>query len=379
MGQLRIACVVLFCATACANTPSATSSKDSGHSPTDSGKSRDATRADSLAPTHPDTGSRADAPVDGQRSTDAGAHDSGDSHDAGALDAGPTPPPGAAAGGYLHRVFYEPFDDPATAVDVNDTKAPGYSFYPFTFFGAHALPASLLKVAGGTLTLGGDTSGYGAGVTTAHPATNSQGWDGVVFGGGAYFEATFSFEPANSDGGFPWPAWWTDPIEGLAARGANQWPGQAVGFEHSVELDFFEYDTWWWKGANTYGGAVHEWYGERTDAGGYQQVNNGGGGSAFDNALITVPSPPTWASLHKYGCLWVPYNSATPATPGYVQMWFDGVATTDKVTWIGTPGSPPPGTAPWTFSQTDQEHYAPILGTGPGQPVVFDEVQVWQK
>ncbi len=286
---------------------------------------------------------------------------------------GPSAPPAAIVAGYATRAFYENFAT-AMAVDSKNTKAAGYSFYPFTFYGAPAMAPSEMLLTGGHLVLGGKNGSYGAGIVTAHPANNAQGYEGQVFGGGAYFEATLSFDATKVANSSWWPSWWANPIEGLAGKGANQWPGQATGFTHSVELDFFEYDTSGFRGMNTFAGTLHEWYGPLP---GPSEVNNGGNGSSFNNNLITVPITTDFSKPHKYGCLWVPYNATTKA-PGYVQMWFDGQPTGDKVTWVGTPGNPTPINQPWAFSQTDQGHYAPILGTGDNDPMTVYEVQVWQ-
>lgn len=275
---------------------------------------------------------------------------------------GPAPATAADAG-YTCRTFYEPFDDISKAIDVNNTKAPGYSFYPFTFLGRHALDPSDFVVENGAFELAADNSGFGAAVITAHPAENSEGWEGTVFGGGAYFEATLSFDPANSDGSFPWPAWWADPIEGLADKGADQWPGQDPGYTHAVELDFFEYDH-----VNAYGTAFHEWYGPNGPN--KKKVTKGG---------MVGPRGTTWTEPHKYGCLWIPYDEATD-TPGSLEMWFDGTPQMPHVTWTAPPANAvPPPSDPWIFAQTDQGHYALMLGTGNGQPITVYEVQVWQK
>jgi hypothetical protein len=155
------------------------------------------------------------------------------------------------------------------------------------------------------------------------------------------------------------------------------WAGQAPGYEHFVELDIFEYNQWK-RGQNVYSGAVHEWYGiyRQTCPPNFCRVSNTNDTSNFDNFLITVPPATDFKQFHKYGLLWVP---ATPVSSGYVQYFFDGTATADRVTWSQfTNQAPPPGKAPWTFGVTDLMHYVLILGTGNNQPMTVRSVNVWQ-
>src|ERR1700720_4049275 len=66
------------------------------------------------------------------------------------------PAPGAfdpanpAASGYA-LVFDDEFNS-ASTIDVNNTKAPGFKWYPGNFFGG-ATPASYIQVSGGELQL----------------------------------------------------------------------------------------------------------------------------------------------------------------------------------------------------------------------------------
>jgi hypothetical protein len=97
-------------------------------------------------------------------------------------------------------------------------------------------------------------------LATATPSTNTQGWIGNVWGGGAYFEAQFSFNgTAVINSGFAgWPSFWSLAIEHLAAKLADQVPGQ--GYENFVEDDFFEFDNTGSEPAR-YGAGIHNWYG----------------------------------------------------------------------------------------------------------------------
>jgi hypothetical protein len=155
--------------------------------------------------------------------------------------------------------------------------------------------------------------------------------------------------------------------------------GQATGYDHFIETDFFEYDVWSFSPRNEYGGAMHDWWGiwQSTCTSGYCNVSNAGGdGTAFSNFQVQTPGTTDFTQVHAFGFLWIP---ATATTPGRATYVFDGKTTNDIVTWSQYTGdAPPPGMAPWTFGVLDQQHVVLILGTGAGEPMTIESVNVWQ-
>jgi hypothetical protein len=137
-------------------------------------------------------------------------------------------------------------------------------------------------------------------------------------------------------------------------------------------MDFFEYDTCW-AGLNTYGGATHDWGGTWDSENGWQYNYQN------DNSVIRLPKDVDFDKPHRYGYLWVP---ATPTSPGYAHYYFDGLTTTDKVTWSfydpDDPAPPPATKAPWKFGVNDCQHMALVLDTGAKQPMTVYTVAVWQ-
>ena len=141
----------------------------------------------------------------------------------------------------------------------------------------------------------------------------------------------------------------------------------------------FEYDTWTWAGQNTYGGATHDWGGTY----GTKEGKEGEKGWQYnyqnDNFVIRLPKDIDFTKPHRYGYLWVP---ATATVRGYAQYYFDGLATTDKVTWsyynAEKPPPPPAAAAAWKFGINDSQHAALVLGTGVNQPMTVYCVDVWQ-
>jgi hypothetical protein len=277
-----------------------------------------------------------------------------------------TPPPQAAAVGFNQLTFGSIWDFGwAPVLDRYETNQPGYQWYIQG-------PAGAMTVnSDGTLTVGAWQAN--SGISTVTRAGSS--WHGTAFGGGAYLEATLSFNPATINTSTGWPSFWTYPLEHLEAMysynpGYDQWAGQVWGYEHFIETDIMEkMDNSWW-----YGGYNHEWFGiyNRT-CGGY--------------CYYTVPwyqgnqAPPTGSSTnynipHRYGLLWVP---ATATTKGYLRYYFDGTPT-NTISWsqFNNQAPPPSLSTPWTFGALDREHMVLNLGTGVSTPVHVYEVVVWQ-
>src|SRR5882672_775314 len=171
-------------------------------------------------------------------------------------------PPGAAAAGYTVNTFSTNFT--ASNVDIANSGAARYSWYPWNLFGRHTNLSAIKINPDGSVTLAGDTTGPGGELISATPANNPAKFVGTAFGGGAYIDAEFKFDPddvarANSKG---WPAFWSLALESSVLKGAAQWPGQAPGYMHNVEVDFFEYLYLPYKvPRNIYGASMHDWYG----------------------------------------------------------------------------------------------------------------------
>ena len=325
-------------------------------------------------------GSRSPDSSEGGMGKDAGSDSAADATHP--VDAGPVAPSQAKAAGYTSETFSSTFAE--STVDTTNSQKSGFDWYLGQFFGGAATPASDLTFnSDGTLTFDGAGTSSNAGINTAAPSTDAAGWVGLAFGGGAYFEATYSFNPADTiaTGGDGWPSWWAMAIEHLAGLPSEQWSGQAAGYDHFIETDFFEYDVWSFSPHNEYGGAMHDWYGiyESTCGGGYCNVSNSsGGGTSFSDFVVETPTTTDFTTYHAFGFLWVP---ATGTTKGTATYYFDGKATNDVVTWSQYTGSesPPPGSAPWTFGVLDQQHLVLILGTGGKEPMRLKSVVVWQK
>jgi hypothetical protein len=278
----------------------------------------------------------------------------------------PFDPNDPAASGYL-LVFHDEFNS-ASTIDLNASGFPGFNWYPQQFFGRPPTSSNYIKAANGELTLSGMDATSFYTLASAAPSTNAAGYVGRAWGGGAFIESRFHFDPAlmNTNG---WPAFWSMAIEHMARPGiADQWPGLAAGYAHFIEDDFFEYDTYAFAGARSYGAALHDWYGIWNPTTGYSNTFNQA------NFFVHTPAGTDFNQFHIYAQLWVP---STNGQAGYVINYFDG-SPLSQVSWVGAgPGAPPPSGSS-LFSIIDQEHLVLCLGTGVGEPMVFDWVRVWQ-
>jgi hypothetical protein len=263
-------------------------------------------------------------------------------------------PAPAAAAGYMTPTF-----GPAVTM--------GRNWRDFNFFGMHGMGGR--QNGDGSVSIPGTEE---AAICSAWQDNSKRNkWAGIAFGGGGYFEATFSFTGANTALLKAWPAWWAIDIENMsqnAVTALTQWPGQPSGYGNWIEPDFFEYNH---RKTNEYGVQIHNWYGRFPHPDDVAAISNWSSG-------IRVPADFDWSKPHQYGFLWVP---ATASTRGYAQMYLDRVAVGPVVSWqqynpLVTP--PPPKVGSSAVSVMDTRHLALILSTGPENPVTVYAVSVWQ-
>ena len=283
----------------------------------------------------------------------------------------PEVPPQAAAVRYTVHTFSSRFN--ASDVDITGSSKTGFKWYPWKFFGSAAKLSGIAINTDGSVTLSGDTTGPNGQLATVSLAKMSTGFVGTAFGGGGYFEATLKFDPQDvlTNGFRGWPSWWSLAIEHIAHLDTEQWSQQEVGYEHFIEVDFFEYDLsaqvtnkdW-----NYYGGAMHDWYGV---------YSNGFKHESLPYFIVKrkVPTDIDFTQYHQYGFLWVP---ATASTKGYAQYYFDGRRLGQTTVWSQYTNQLPPPRSPWRFGIIDTNHLVLILGTGVKMPMTIKSVDVWQ-
>ncbi len=284
-----------------------------------------------------------------------------------------SPPPEAAQVGYTTNTFTSVFN--SSTVDLKATKNKGYKWYLWDLFSAKANPANIVLNSDNTVTLLGTPAQNGQIVTAVtYTATNT--FAGTAFGGGAYFEAEMKFDPqtvlaaGNVDN---WPSFWALQVEGNMV-GSDQWPGQAAGYRHSIETDFFEAGHYNPQPKSPgYGGSMHDWYGitGKTCDPGLCQAK-----MPFSSAFRVVPAGTDFNQFHRYGFLWVP---ATKTSMGFAKFYFDDQQLGPAQEWtLYTGQAPPAENQSWAFGILDQRHLFLTIGTGANQPLTVRSVNVWQ-
>jgi hypothetical protein len=298
----------------------------------------------------------------------------GDSGGAAPVTATAAAPMPAQQVGYTNRT-YGPSPMLITADHMNAGTA---SLFDWAFRGQQ-VGGSASPNSDGSISIVGGGSSPNAQVASARSGDTSGSFEGIAFGGGAYFEAVLKFDGwqgqstnANSLSG-GWPAFWGMAVEHLAQTGGDQVPGEATGYENFIEMDFMEYNIEAIQANDyVYSGSLLNWYGVlgQTCAQQYCVEQN-----SYPSKIRQLSDAVDFSQYHTYGALWVP---ATETVDGYLQWYFDGAAIGQQVSWsklIALWATPP---SPFSFGVADLQHLVLILGTGSQYPMTVSSVSVWQ-
>jgi hypothetical protein len=300
--------------------------------------------------------------------------------------------------------------------------------------GCSTSPRAYSQNADGSIGL----SGYGNSCSGANLATASQtktrnDWEGIAFGGGAYFEAAMSFTGqgngpyANGGPAFwaediehfsqgpyivgwpstanPWSATTSYPVNAMASFNNQLWmsnvadnrgnaPPSGTGhantwwrlYNNFYEIDFMEYDV----NEYSYQNGIGNWWGN--SAADLYPGTGGGTHNPYEavrgaTGSVLVPKGTDFSQPHKYGCLWVPAKGSgqTTTEQGYLKFYFDGAQVGATFYWNyhdpTQPAAyppPPPVNGDTAMSGMDWRHLFLMLGTGTTQPTTVQSVQVWQ-
>ncbi len=326
---------------------------------------------------------------------------------------GPCPPPtnfpctptnfdptNPAASGY-QLVQSDNFASVGTStIDMSNTGNPGFHWYLRQPFGGPPEPSSDFTTDANGLVI--TNSGAGFNITTAYPnsgAANGQQWVGTAFGNGGYFEIKMAFDGptvaacASTCG---YPTFWSMDVGHWANVGGDHWPGQAAGFTHFIEDDFFEWDTSGFA-INDWGSGIWDWSGPfNGPCGSGYQLNGFCGilndGRASANGVNTIfisnaAESITWNNtmFHTLGAVWVPGNAANSNT-GYRDIFFDGAEAktrgshlTNKTSWADgtmTPSSLPASPEVWSIHDLDS--IVVNIAGAVGVPFHVAYVNIWQ-
>lgn len=123
---------------------------------------------------------------------------------------------------------------------------------------------------------------------------------------------------------------------------------------------------------DVWGGTLHNWYGPYR----YKAINY-----PYNTSLMRVPVGTDFTKFHKYGFLWIPAQaSSSGKVRGYAAYYFDDkLVSTGQQAWDPYCGEAPPPTSEHpAFGVLDRQHLALILGSGIGEPMNVQSVNVWQ-
>lgn len=288
-------------------------------------------------------------------------------------------PPAASAVGFNRLSFNEDFNSGA-GVDVNDTRAPGYSFYVHNDFPNNAIdpggpthpptPASCFSFSGSIMTCSGgtDTNGNNGFLmcTSAANPSNPATLIGQQFGGGWYMEISMAYVVPSNGGADGWPVFWVWStnilIDGLSPP------------TYATEIDMIEVP-------NTGGGSPQHNYIFRWE-------NIGPSPTTLRNANGDVSQSYTPGNQNKFAYRWTPTSmNVGGAGIGTLQAYTNDVlVSASACTYSATaPMSPdPPGMSGGPningmYSDMDSEQFVVIIGFGKDNPsIMVDWVRVWQ-
>ncbi len=246
---------------------------------------------------------------------------------------------------------------------VDDNTAPAGGWFLFNFHFLPMIAAEAVDTAEGLFLSGHSSNDYAATIATAAYNPNEpMGFKGMAFGGGWYYEGTFSYAGVQTADLI---CMWAASVE----TAQSQEPG-----EQWVEMDGPEFDVN--NSTTQYGRSLHNWI---QDGSVRKRID-----PAATSKAITIPSgskPLGDNNIHTYGNLWVP---ATATTQGYMKWYFDGVQVGETLYWDKYSGTTLfDGTFPPTGAQIgaviDIQHFMPIFGdSNPNTPMTINSVRIWQ-
>jgi len=243
--------------------------------------------------------------------------------------------------------------------------APG-TLQKLNFFGVTLSPSWFIQNSDGSLTLIGNPSpGYGGLVSpAAYNGSNPYKYQGIAFGGGMYYQTTFSYAGTQTGKEMSVSIYDVLSLDGYTPLNVPGYMG--------IEIDGPEFNV---PGSTTqYGISCHNFY-----------YPSGGPKIRLDPTVltsggspITIPSGSLTGS-NTYGMLWVP---ATSTTQGYIQWFFNGVQVGPTVSWNQynvNQAFPPSNAASTVCNVLDTLRMVPVIGLGDTPtPMTITSVQIWQ-
>ncbi len=248
----------------------------------------------------------------------------------------------------MRLIFQEEFNSAETALDWQDTRKPGFSFYRTRPLGWPITATDGIIIKEGILTLQEANNYANFQITTIAGKDDNGSWTGfapTLKKGGLYFEAAIAFDPFFEDNNpnvEGCPAFWTFSAEHL-------YPYESRPYE-AFETDFMEYKPSWFDGLkDRYVQALHYWN---------ISVTSDPVFTSYPHRVIIVSDQIDWSSFNVFGVLWEPGKG--------IKTYFNdklmrSVSLEDFQ----------------LLATADDQHFPVILGSGQW-PMQVDWVRVWQ-
>ena len=205
------------------------------------------------------------------------------------------PPPGAAAAGFKRLVFQEEFTD-LEGIDIDDTRKPGFNFYPKLAWGKYVLPKEHIRVEDGVLHLTNPKNNAQSDLFSAVSDKYKSGdYIGFAIGGGAYFEASIAFDPdylKKNRGIEGFPAFYSNPVEHFFFK-------TPLPYEY-LELDHMEYNSSWYPDRSDYFHALIKWTVDRTG------LHRDFVDPVWKRRIVDPPGEPDFNTFNTFAALWIP-------------------------------------------------------------------------
>jgi hypothetical protein len=281
-----------------------------------------------------------------------------------------------------------------SSIDCGNTRAPGFDWYVANWWGGVQSCSGMSVDGSGVLSVTSkpvtDDIGYAVLQTNTKNATGKD-WVGTDFGGGWYFETSFSVAAPATSG---YATFWA-PDTDFEFPG-EQWPGQPTGYRHGLENDMLDCIAACGSASNALQSGERDWFGVY-GAGEAQcdfpssgvPANSGYATGAFcyqnsgANALTITDA---WSTFHTGAQLWLPGNAKNGMNGQFQHYLYDTgsapvLVKTDTYT-DPPPTSPPPGGStgkgPGILAIGDQQHFGLIIGAPASTPLLVQWLRVWQ-
>ncbi len=284
-------------------------------------------------------------------------------------------PAPCSAIGYITKTFDSGFAERGKNFDEAGTYPPGYLWYRWNWFNTKPNRRLSGLRSDGSISASGGLDGS---LVSAARSSNSSGFVGTAFGGGACVEVTLRFDPSPRSSSEPHPSFWAMSKEHLDGSGADQWPGKEPGFTHFVEWDILEYFK---VQPPAFLSGWIDWYGRYIPHGELKLDEQVCHRPFCKRANTFKPYPrafpPTldWSNWQTIVGVW---TSSSVDRPGCIQTFLNGAPIAPQHCWTSLTSTRDRMEEFLDFSLIDRHHMVLVIGSGK-DPIFVRSVRVYQQ